>query len=254
MRRAISSMAMLAAGAALMLGTVGARHASAATVQVDATNSGATDLFSPAIIDITVGDTVQWNFIGDNPHTVTSTSAESFDSGLTPKFPGDPAFTHTFNVAGSFSYRCIVHTAMTGTVNVQAPTATPEPAATDTPEPTDTPNRPTRPRPRPPVPSPPPRRARPRRARRRPPLRQPIPRTPPRRPRRPGASRRRGGCPRQATARRPQAAPERQTQQGARGRCCSWVAGWRSGCRRLRDGKAAAAARNRENLDTSSFG
>jgi plastocyanin len=120
-------------------------RASAGTVQVDATNSGASDVFSPDLIDITVGDTVQWNFTGDNPHSVTSTSAEAFDSGAAPMFPGDPPFTHTFNSAGSFTYKCIVHATMTGTVNVQAPTATAVAPtetreATHTPRPTDTPD------------------------------------------------------------------------------------------------------------------
>jgi plastocyanin len=106
------------------------------THQVDAGDN----FFQPASIQITVGDTVQWNFVGVNPHTVTSQTAGLFDSGVQT----GGTFSHTFNSAGTFPYICTVHgTLMTGTVvvNQPAPTNTPPPAPTDTPVPqaTDTP-------------------------------------------------------------------------------------------------------------------
>ena len=48
---------------------------------------------------------------GTNPMATT----EPFDSGGIP--PGG-VFVHTFNTAGSFGYRCTIHSGMAGTVNV----------------------------------------------------------------------------------------------------------------------------------------
>ena len=69
--------------------------------------------YSPPSVSIAVGDTVQW--VWDSPtHSVTGASKD-FDSGI-----HDPPFTfsHTFMVAGSFPYFCLVHGMMTGTVQV----------------------------------------------------------------------------------------------------------------------------------------
>jgi plastocyanin len=89
---------------------------------------------------INVGDTVLWTWSGSNDHTVSSTSAEAFDS-LAPKASG--TFSHTFNTAGSFAYICGIHgTAMAGTIVVQAaqaPTNTPVPPTSTPPAATNTP-------------------------------------------------------------------------------------------------------------------
>lgn len=127
---------LLAAAVAGMLPGAGRRvHAATTTVSVQ------DNQYSPSSITINVGDTVQWNWTGSNPHTVSSTGAESFDSGA-PQTGG--SFSHMFNTIGSFGYACAVHgSAMAGTVVVQAapatntptstPTATNTPAATNTP-------------------------------------------------------------------------------------------------------------------------
>jgi plastocyanin len=83
------------------------------------------DVFSPANLMITAGQTVQWKNKGAEQHTVTAnpgaencapTSDETFDSPTMN--PGD-TFSHTFNNAGSFAYHCIVHGCpMNGTVTV----------------------------------------------------------------------------------------------------------------------------------------
>jgi plastocyanin len=133
---------LLAAAVAGMLPGAGRRvHAATTTVSVQ------DNQYNPASVTINVGDTVQWNWTDSNPHTVSSTGAESFDSSPA-KTSG--SFTHTFSAIGSFGYVCSVHgSIMSGTVVVQAapatntptstPTVTSTPAATNTLGPTDTP-------------------------------------------------------------------------------------------------------------------
>ena len=81
--------------------------------------------YSPSSITIFQGDTVEWTW--QSPaHSVTSgtgTPTGEFDSGL----HNSPfTFTHTFSSAGSFPYYCVFHgTAMSGLVNVLAPSPTP---------------------------------------------------------------------------------------------------------------------------------
>lgn len=80
--------------------------------------------FSPAIINIAVGDTVRWTNIGSD-HTVTSipgtvgcapASMESFDSGVVHN---GGTFNHTFGMAGTFAYHCEIHgCGMSGTITV----------------------------------------------------------------------------------------------------------------------------------------
>jgi plastocyanin len=72
--------------------------------------------FSPATITINQGDTVTWTNDGPTPHSATADNG-SFDTGI---FPAGQSRTHTFDEAGSFSYYCIPHPNMKGTVVVQA--------------------------------------------------------------------------------------------------------------------------------------
>jgi len=84
----------------------------AATVTVHVGPNG-TMSYSPDPVSIAVGDTVEW--VWDGPfHSVTGLNKE-FNSEIQ-----DPPFTfsHTFSRAGSFQYFCLVHSMMTGTVNV----------------------------------------------------------------------------------------------------------------------------------------
>jgi len=92
---------------ALLLATPAAR---AATVQVTVHNFE----FSPAVVDVQVGDTVVWTNTGGT-HSVTSDDGTSF-SNQAQSAPW--TFSHTFNAAGSFPYHCEVHITMHGTVNV----------------------------------------------------------------------------------------------------------------------------------------
>lgn len=85
--------------------------------------------FSPATITIPVGTTVRWTNATSAPHTVTT---GAFDSGT---MPAGGVYSHTFTQAGTFSYRCIFHPNMVGTVVVTGsavpPSVTP-PASTAT--------------------------------------------------------------------------------------------------------------------------
>src|SRR5947208_9662292 len=68
--------------------------------------------FHPDQIEITAGTTVTWTNTDTVPHTVTATD-RSFDSSIL-----DPAanFSHTFDKPGTYTYACMIHPSMKGTV------------------------------------------------------------------------------------------------------------------------------------------
>jgi LPXTG-motif cell wall-anchored protein len=101
--------------------------------------------FSPGSTTIHVGDTISWTNTGKQPHSATANNS-SFNTGIL--HTGQSA-SHTFSAAGTFSYYCIVHPFMHGTIVVLAattattttPTATttsPAATTTTTPGPTTT--------------------------------------------------------------------------------------------------------------------
>ena len=69
--------------------------------------------FSPAAISVTAGSTVTWINNDNTPHTVV------VDGEISPTLQNGDRFTHTFNTAGTFSYSCGIHPAMTGAVTVK---------------------------------------------------------------------------------------------------------------------------------------
>ncbi len=91
--------------------------------------------FEPAAITITVGETITWVNASPIPHTATGDpdknpaketrpdvvalppGAEPWDSGLLSQ---GQAFSHTFTVAGEYTYFCIPHvlSGMLGTITV----------------------------------------------------------------------------------------------------------------------------------------
>ena len=71
--------------------------------------------FTPNNVNIGVGDSVTWNWVG-SPHTTTSDTG-LWDSGV---FGTGHTFSQQFTSAGSFPFHCVVHPFMTGTVVVQA--------------------------------------------------------------------------------------------------------------------------------------
>ena len=70
--------------------------------------------FGTRRIGVAVGTTIEWTNSDPLPHTVTAVD-KSFNSGLIQ--PGR-TFRHTFTKAGTFSFYCIPHPFMKGTVVV----------------------------------------------------------------------------------------------------------------------------------------
>ena len=79
--------------------------ASGTTVSVD------DNFFEPEEIEVGVGDTVTWEWVGSQPHNV---SADAFESELQT----EGTFEHSFEEAGTYDYVCTVHPGMEGTVEV----------------------------------------------------------------------------------------------------------------------------------------
>lgn len=80
--------------------------------KITMTIANTTNGFVPATITVKRGTTVTWTNRDLSPHTVTG---NGWGSGtLQP----DQTYTYTFNSTGSFDYKCTIHTAMNGTVNV----------------------------------------------------------------------------------------------------------------------------------------
>ena len=70
--------------------------------------------FSPQSITVTAGTTVRWGNNGQALHTVTANDG-SFDSGF---IDAGRTYARRFPTPGTFSYVCIIHPGMTGTVLV----------------------------------------------------------------------------------------------------------------------------------------
>lgn len=68
--------------------------------------------FQPGRIQIAAGETVTWQFKdGGLQHNVVA-------SDFTSPVKREGAYTHTFAAAGTYSYRCTLHPAMKGVVEV----------------------------------------------------------------------------------------------------------------------------------------
>ena len=90
----------------------GLAHADFSDNILDNTSNPYSWAYSPKTIQVAVGDTVTWTNIGTAPHTVT---ASAFDSG--DMQPGQ-TFTWTAIQSGTFSFYCVYHPWMVGTVTV----------------------------------------------------------------------------------------------------------------------------------------
>ncbi|HXW03788.1 MAG TPA: cupredoxin family copper-binding protein [Vicinamibacterales bacterium] len=71
--------------------------------------------FSPATLDVAVGDTVTWVNQDVVPHTATSTTG-GFDSG---RIDPEQSWTYTVAKAGELAYVCTYHPTMKGTLRVK---------------------------------------------------------------------------------------------------------------------------------------
>ncbi len=121
------SLTILGVASALLFTFASAPTATAATVTVDV--GGASDVFTPSSVDITVGDTVMWVWQSDG-HSVRQGDTFNapnplFDSGVQDQ---PFTFSYTFTDPGTVNYYCQPHffMGMVGTVNVAA--AAPKPA------------------------------------------------------------------------------------------------------------------------------
>ncbi|HEU5239347.1 MAG TPA: plastocyanin/azurin family copper-binding protein [Pyrinomonadaceae bacterium] len=72
--------------------------------------------YSPAIIQIRTGETVEWTNNDSFPHTVTSEGGGELNSG---SIEDGGTWRHTFSQPGTFSYVCTFHDWMKGTVIVK---------------------------------------------------------------------------------------------------------------------------------------
>src|SRR5579859_2765514 len=128
-RKVTRALAIVAVSVLTLIGGAVPPAVHAETLDVTAGDN----FFSPEPIVIAPGTTVVWTNRGKEAHTVTSDdgSTEQFDSKTLA--PGT-SFRHTFNQVGAFTYHCVFHDNMLGTIIVQQPsqsrpTPTPTPAA-----------------------------------------------------------------------------------------------------------------------------
>lgn len=91
------------------------------TVDVGTEGNNGTNAFAPAVVKLSPGTTVTWNWV-EGYHNVVATE-ETFDSGEPEK---NGTFEHTFETPGTFLYYCAPHKSMgmKGAVIVQKSTTT----------------------------------------------------------------------------------------------------------------------------------
>jgi plastocyanin len=94
------------AATAVILGLAAPALAANQTVKV------ADDVFKAKSVTISKGNTVTWKWVGSNPHNVKF-------SGFASKVQVNGTFKHTFRKRGTFSYRCTIHSGMSGKVVVK---------------------------------------------------------------------------------------------------------------------------------------
>ena len=97
----------LAAAVAVALGSLPAQ---AQEIKVTIDNF----TFTPAELNLEVGDSVTWTNHDDIPHTIVS--AGKFRSKA---LDTDDSFTFTFTAAGDYRYFCSLHPHMTGMIKVE---------------------------------------------------------------------------------------------------------------------------------------
>ena len=72
--------------------------------------------FSPADLEVKVGDEITWTNDDADTHTVTATSGADFDSGSLAQ---GATFSFKAEKAGTIEYFCAIHPAMKGTITVR---------------------------------------------------------------------------------------------------------------------------------------
>lgn len=72
-------------------------------------------VFAPQTLSIKAGETITWTNKDAAPHTVTSDSGSELAS---PTISQGQSYSHTFNLAGEYSYHCAFHPGMKAKVIV----------------------------------------------------------------------------------------------------------------------------------------
>jgi amicyanin len=106
--------------AALLLALAFGFSAPASALAADAKVTIDNFTFDPPKLTVKAGTTVTWVNRDDIPHTVAS-STRIFKSKA---LDTEDSFTFTFTTPGSYAYFCSLHPHMTGTIVVEAPSAT----------------------------------------------------------------------------------------------------------------------------------
>lgn len=105
----ISLTSAIAASAGLHPPQVHAQTAQSAIVMIQSYS------FMPATLTVPVGTTVIWSNMDGVTHTTTSDAGLWNSGSLNP----GASFQHTFTSAGTFTYHCMIHPSMHGTIVVQ---------------------------------------------------------------------------------------------------------------------------------------
>ncbi|HIH13394.1 TPA: hypothetical protein HA242_06755 [Candidatus Woesearchaeota archaeon] len=71
------------------------------------------DEFSPATVELNVGDTIEWLNEGNETHSISF-----YDGAMDEKLPRQATLTHTFTEAGEFYYYDQLHPRLRGSVIV----------------------------------------------------------------------------------------------------------------------------------------
>lgn len=74
-------------------------------IEVGDPDGGTNYVFDPPAVEIDAGTTVIWEWIDGDPHSVTHTNGDAFDSGT----EAETEFEHDFGEAGTYLYHCFPH-------------------------------------------------------------------------------------------------------------------------------------------------
>ena len=113
MRTALRLLLPLLAVVVLAACAAGGGDSVAAATPVKASEVVAKDnRFDPVAVEVPAGTTVTWRFDdGGTPHNVKG-------DGFASKTQSDGTFRHRFDAAGTYDYRCTLHSGMDGRVVV----------------------------------------------------------------------------------------------------------------------------------------
>jgi plastocyanin len=93
-----------------------------------AVNLTSSKTFSPAAVSVATGDSVTWHWTDSRTHNITADSGQADTFASANMSSG--TYSRTFNTAGRFTYRCTLHSGMSGSVTVAGSTPPPTPDTT----------------------------------------------------------------------------------------------------------------------------